>query len=112
MVEETTTIQVTHDLWAALDKRKDSDETFDDYIRRLVDNTNMPMGTLENTAEAPTVETKPVKRIDDPQEDASCTHFDSIDGLCENAVNYRQEYRPSYDDEFDVWYWCEEHAPE
>lgn len=112
MVEEKTTIELKVDLWAALDKRKGGDESFDDYIRRLVDNTNMPMGTLQNTAEAPRVETGAVERAADPPKDAACAHFDPIDGMCENAIEYSQEYRPSYDDEFDKWYWCEKHAPD
>ena len=113
MGEQKTTIQVYTDTWAALDKRKGSDETFDQYIRRLINNTAMPIGTLEDVGEAPTVETGDVERVDDVPVDKSCSEYDSIDGMCANDdLVVRQEWRFPNEDEWSYWYYCEEHAPE
>lgn len=112
MVEETTTVQVTYETWAAMDKRKDAEETFDDFIQRLIDNTSMPMGALDNVADTPTAITGEVSKIETSEVDRGCAHFDAIEGMCENEVAYKQEYRMQNTEAWDAWYWCEEHAPE
>ena len=114
MVPDKTTVEVTHEVWAAMDKRKDEDQSFDDFIRELIDNTAVPMGNLENMDDAPTIEYGEIERVEDPHEqrEKGCAYFDPIEGSCGESVVWRQEYTVHGETEPHYFYFCEDHKPD
>lgn len=111
MSVETTTIEIKTDLWAALDRRKERGESFDDVIRRLIEATPAGVGALEG----PHFDAE----FEDPQlidagsnPDKGCAHYDVIAGQeCGEPVEYKQRWRYEDKDEWKTFYYCEEHAP-
>ncbi len=106
---DTTTLQVTYDVWGALDRRKQDGETFDDVIRRLINQSPAGMGELK---QGPTPDIEYGETVAVSDEDGACAHFDPIDGQCEQPVAYKQQYRLEADSEWRTWCWCKEHAPD
>jgi len=110
---DKTTIEVTRAVWAALDKRKDEGESFNDLIIRLINQTPVKFGDLE-VGDIPDIDLrdpKPLKNGGDINKE-TCDGFDPVEGPCDETPKYRQEYRFTEDGDWGVWYWCEEHAPE
>ena len=112
---ESTTVQVQYDTYGALDKLKERGESFDDVIKRLIDNTAVGMDGLNAYDTAPATDMGEIKSIDtasEPDADKSCAHIDAVSGeLCDNDVAYWQPYSFGEGDDGDVFYYCEEHVP-
>lgn len=107
----TTTIQVTHEIWAALDRRKKRGESFDDVIRRLINATPVKVGDLEASVQdaIPEFETREVEDYDG---DETCVNGDPIEGdVCGNPAVAKQDWRYPDDDEWSTWYYCEDCDP-
>lgn len=114
MSEQTgkTTVEVTYDVWAALDKRKDRGDSFNDVIKRLIDNSAVEMGQLKGVDQE--IETKDVVEISaENAKDHSCAHADPVTGeMCDETPSYEQEYRHAGAEEWSTFYYCEEHKPD
>lgn len=109
MSDDTTTIEVSYDVWSALDKRKEKGGTFDSVIRRLINNSPVPMGNLKETD-------TPVERVDiqelETDEDAECHHYDVVSGeRCGNTAAYVETIQYGDGDPSEM-YLCDEHAPD
>jgi predicted CopG family antitoxin len=74
MPPETTTVEVKHDTYRALDIRKDVGESFDDAIRRLIGQTGPGVGQIETDG---AIEGE-IEELDDPPAGATCSHYDLI----------------------------------
>jgi hypothetical protein len=107
-----TTIEVTHEIWAALDKRKDRGDSFNDVIQRLIDNSAVSFGDLQEIDQP--VEYGDIEREwPDDVDENGCAETDIITGEpCGEDVVCRQEYRWKDEDEWSYFYYCEEHAPQ
>ena len=109
----TTTVEVKMDTWAALDKRKERGDSFNDVIRKLIDATPVGFGELreaEQEIQHRNLEELTASEMEDVDE--QCSHYDIISGeACGNDVEFRQEYKFASADEWDEFYYCEEHAP-
>lgn len=108
----TTTIQITNEIWAALDRRKERGESFDDVIRRLIEATGVGVGAIKEPQPGePEIIGGPVE---DADADEDCMHYDVIDGeTCGDGAVAKQEMRYGEgDDNPTTFYYCEEHAPE
>lgn len=110
----TTTVEVKMDTWAALDKRKERGDSFDDVIRKLIDSTPVGFGQLQEVDQP--VETRNVEELtvaEREEVDEQCSHYDIITGeTCDNQVEFCQEYRYGSDGEWSEMYYCSEHAPD
>jgi len=111
--QHTTTVQITTEVWAALDRRKGRNESFDDVIRKLIDQTPASMGAIKP------VEPEHEPRFADPvpveDTDETCVDYDVITGeTCGEPADYKHPYvigdgNPEENPE-DELYLCEEHA--
>jgi len=112
--QPTTTVQITTEVWGALDKRKGRNESFDDVIRKLIDQTPAGMGAIK-TAE-PEYEPRFADPIPLDETDETCGKYDTVTGeTCGERAAYKQPYvlgdgDPEEDAE-DAFHLCEEHAP-
>jgi len=103
----TTTVEVTHEIWAALDKRKSRGDSFNDVIKKLINESPAPVGAIE---EDPGLETVDITEVEDVPEDEECTHYDIITGeTCGDDPTHRQTFRYEDGDPQEL-YLCEEHA--
>lgn len=111
--EGTTTVEVKYDTWAALDRRKERGDSFDDVIRKLINASAVGVGEMnvgDQGIEASDVEKLSTEQLDGLDE--GCDHGDSITGeICGDDVEYRQRYRYNGEDEWSEFYYCEQHAP-
>jgi len=107
MVEDTTTVEVKHDTYRALDLRKEVGESFDDAIRRLIGQVGPAVGEIKTDTNIKAGETV---KIDDPPGGASCSHYDMIAGdTCgQPATHLHTVYYD--DDDGTEMYLCDEHA--
>lgn len=106
MAEDTTTIEVKHDTYRALDIRKDVGESFDGAIRRLIGQVGPGVGDIEEDAGVEAVETV---RVEDPPAGASCSNYDMIAGeACGEPATHLHTL--SYEGSESEMYLCEEHA--
>lgn len=110
----TTTIEVKHETWAALDRRKDRGDSFDDVIQKLINTTPAKMGSLqvgEIDVENGCIEELTVQEREEVE--SGCSHYDVVTGdSCNKQIEFRQSYRYPEEDEWSYFYYCEEHAPE
>jgi len=107
MADDKTTVEVTHKVWAALDKRKERGESFNDVITRLIDNTAAPVGAIKTDANIHADEFKPATDTDE-----SCVYFDTIAGeTCGNDAEWKQRAYYGEDDDGEVLYYCDDHGP-
>jgi len=107
VAEDTTTVEVKHDTYRALDIRKDVGESFDDAIRRLIGQVGPGVGDIKTDSG---IETTEIVEIDKAPGGAQCSHYDMIAGeTCGDRATHIQ--RMSYDggDEQEL-YLCETHA--
>lgn len=106
MPPETTTIEVKHDTYRALDIRKDVGESFDDAIRRLIGQVGPGVGDIKTDG---AVEGE-IEELDDPPAGATCIHYDIISNeTCGNEATHLNTV--TYDDgEPMEMYLCEKHA--
>jgi len=104
MSDGTTTVEVTFEVWEALDKRKERGESFNDVITRLINATGIEVGAIKEDAALEASEPEPVDTGEE------CCHYDTISGeICDDPAEYVQEVR--YDGgEPDELYLCEDHA--
>jgi hypothetical protein len=110
--QDTTTVEVKIDTWAALDRRKERGDTFDDVIRRLIDATPVGMGQLKEVDQPLEYgDVQPLDADDDPEK--SCAEYDIISGeACDKDVEYKQAWRYEDEEEWSWFYYCPEHTPE
>jgi len=107
--EGTTTIEVSHEVWAGLDKRKKRGESFDSVIRRVFEQTPAPIGSIKEDAGIEHVETV---ELDDPPSGATCSHYDVIAGeTCGDKAVYLETMQYDGGDPQEL-YLCEEHGPD
>lgn len=113
MVDEasTTTIQVTHEVAGALDRRKSGDaDTYDGVIRKFINNSPVPMGQLKE-AEQP-IEVVENEQLENPPGGATCSHYDVIDGeTCGQPAKWLQTVQYGDSDPSEL-YLCETHGPD
>jgi len=110
---DTTTIEVSTEVWAALDRRKERGGSFDDVVRRLIEATGVGVGDLAGPH--PELEYGDVEEIPPGEDAGQCATHDVITGGgCGNAPTVKQPYRfkDSGSDEWDVFYYCDEHRPD
>ena len=109
---ETTTIEVKTDVWAALDRRKNRGESFNDVVERLINASPAGVGELEGPH--PDIETQDLEELSQGEvPNKGCAHFDVVSGEeCTNDPEYKQKYRYSENEDWSHFYYCEEHAPE
>jgi hypothetical protein len=109
MAEDTTTVEVKHDTYRALDLRKDVGETFDDAIRRLIGQTGPGVGDVKTDDN---IETGEITELDDPPAGATCSYYDMIGGeTCGDTATHLQSV--SYKDgDAQELYLCAKHAGE
>jgi hypothetical protein len=107
MSEETTTVEVKHDTYRALDIRKEVGESFDDAIRRLIGQVGPGVGEIETD---PAIEAGETIEVDDPPAGASCSHYDMIaNETCGEPAAYLHTVYYDDDDGTEM-YLCEDHA--
>lgn len=107
MAEDTTTIEVKHDTYRALDLRKEVGESFDGAIRRLIGQVGPGVGDIKTD---PAIETGETVEVENPPGGATCSHYDLIAGeTCGDPATHL--HTVSYDggDETEM-YLCNEHA--
>lgn len=110
--EQDTTVQVSYEVWAALDRRKDRNETMDDVIRKLINNSPVPMGAMKGEFPEPFLDDV-VPLADDETPEKKCSHYDSVSNeQCENEPTHKQDYRYDEDEDWSTWYYCDEHRPD
>jgi len=116
---DATTVQVKYNTYDALDKLKERGESFDDVIKRLIDNTAVGMDNLKRYDDALIPNHGDIEPINKSMNDdtkkrveLSCSHFNPVTGvLCDNEVKYMQRYEFEENDG-GHFYYCEEHVPE
>jgi hypothetical protein len=106
MAEDTTTIEVKHDTYRALDLRKEVGESFDSAIRRLIGQVGPGVGDIKEDTDIEGVETV---ELDDPPGGAKCSHYDMIAGeTCDEPATHLHTMK--YGDTENELYLCETHA--
>jgi hypothetical protein len=107
MSEGKTTVEVTHEIWAALDKRKERGESFNDVIHRLIDNTPAPVGAIKEDA---AIQADDFERAPDANE--GCYYFNAVSGeQCGEPAEWKQRVYYGEDDDGDEMYFCDDHGP-
>lgn len=107
MGEDTTTVEVKHDTYRALDLRKDVGESFDGAIKRLIGQTGPGVGAVE-TDDA--IETGEIRELDDPPAGATCSYYDMIGGeTCGDTATHLQTVTYNDGDGQEL-YLCSKHA--
>jgi predicted CopG family antitoxin len=107
---DTTTIQVSYEVAAALDRRKSGDDTYDSVIRKLINNSPVSMGKLRE-ADQP-IEVVGNERLENAPGGATCTHYDVVTGeTCGEPAKWLQTIKYG-DGEPSELYLCDEHGPE
>jgi len=110
MPDDTTTIEVSHEVWAGLDKRKERGESFDDVIRRAFAQTPAPIGTIQEAEQDITVAS--TTELDNPPAGATCVEYDVIAGeTCGESAKYLAEVQYGDGDPQELYY-CAEHGSE
>lgn len=106
---DTTTIEVSDEVWSGLDKRKERGESFDDVIRRLFGQADVPLGGIQVDD---AIEIVDVREAKNAPAGASCSHYKPIEGeICGEPAEYIEVLR--YDDgEEQEFYFCEDHVAE
>jgi len=108
---DTTTIEVSTEVWAALDRRKERGESFDDVVRNLIEATGTGIGELAGSY--PELEYGEVEPIEGDVWGKSCAHFDVIESeTCGNKPTVKRPWNYEDEDEWDVFYFCDEHRPD
>lgn len=106
-----TTIEITNDVWTALDYRKDRGDSFNDVIIRLINNTTVPMGSIKEASPDEEPEWGEITHLG-PMPGELCAHYDIISGeSCDVVPEYGQDVEQPNGDP-DTVHWCEEHVPE
>lgn len=107
----TTTVQITNEIWAALDRRKQKGESFDDVIRRLIEATGVGVAALAGPH--PDVDMGDPEPLDDEKSiKETCVFHDPIDGTCGDPAEYRQWWCYEESEEKRWFYYCDEHVPD
>jgi predicted CopG family antitoxin len=107
MAEDTTTIEVKYDTHRALDIRKDVGESFDEVIRRLIDQVAPSVGDIEPSDD---IEESSIERIESPPDNATCSMYDIIEGeTCGDPATHIQSVTHKAGDETEL-YLCDRHA--
>ena len=106
MAEDTTTVEVKHDTYRALDIRKDVGESFDDAIRRLIGQVGPGVGDIKTDG---AIEGE-IERIEDPPAGATCSHYDIIAGeACGEKATHLNTVTYDGGDPTEM-YLCDKHA--
>jgi len=104
---DTTTIEVSYEVWEGLDKRKQRGESFDDVIRRAFKQTPAPIGVIQEDQGIEHVEKV---ELDDSPAGATCSHYDVIAGeTCGEQAVYLETMQYGDGDKQEV-YLCEQHG--
>ena len=108
-MSDTTTIQTSVEVREALHKRKCADESLDDVIRKLINQTPAPMGAIKEPEQP--LEVVENEKLDDVPGGATCSHYDVVTGeTCGCPAEWLQtvQYGESEPSEL---YLCDEHGP-
>jgi hypothetical protein len=107
MTEDTTTIEVSHEVHRGLDIRKERGESFDDVIRRVFEQTPAPIGSIKPDSG---VETTEITELDGPPAGATCSDYDVIAGeSCGKPATYLHTVQYEGGDPQEL-YFCDEHG--
>ena len=105
-----TTVQVTYEVSEALHKRKSGDDTLDDVIRKLINQTPAPMGAIKD-AEQP-IEIVNNEQLESVPGGATCSHYDVVTGeTCGSPAAWLQTLQYGDSDPTEL-YFCDEHGGE
>lgn len=103
----TTTVQVNYEIWEALEKRKEPGESFNGVIRRLINNTSAPVGSIKEDGDIKHISTEELESV---PSGATCSHYDTIAGeICGEKAAYLCKMRYG-DGEPQEFYYCETHG--
>lgn len=106
MVEDTTTVEIKHDTWRALDIRKERGESFDDIIRRMIGELGPGVGEIKTD---PNINATDYEHVPDCGE--ACMHYDMVAGeTCDEPAEWRQEVYYGDEDDGTVMYLCDDHG--
>jgi len=104
---ELKTVTVYEETKQRLKQRGEMDDSYNDVITRLIDNTAAPVGAIKTDANIHADEFKPATDTDE-----SCVYFDTIAGeTCGNDAEWKQRAYYGEDDDGEVLYYCDDHGP-
>lgn len=106
---DSETIEIKSDTWVALNARRAAGESFDDVVRRLIDDSPHEMGTLESEPPDPMAEPTPV--ITEEQLQKGCiVHRSQTDERCGRTPTHIDQLYVSHEDTYLSFPLCEAHA--